>query len=512
MDRILLIYPPWSRNSEPPLGLGLIQAALRAEFAKKRNGSISRILDLNAAAARDISRTAQEDGSTRTHRAILHRDETLRLLASAEGYNDTGTYRQTMSYYADLLRAVSRSHPWKLTPSDFLDPRFSGFGPTTVTALLKERQPHPILACTLHRLHTDLAEFRPTVIGISLTFRSQFIPGLLLASYMRRNYPDIRLCIGGAFVRGLPKKSRYALNQEDIVTTTENGETFFLKMIDNTVNTPESPPFRSPDFTGIDRSMYFAPVPVEPMISSRGCYWGRCAFCDECREPFSADDPDNLIQRFNDGIQTGNPHVIHWTDHAIPPAALTALIKHSNPRPWYGFVRPVPQLTDPEFVDRLAQSGCRMLQIGFETPVQSLLNAMRKGVDASDFGPIIVNLQRSGIRCYAYMLFGYPGQSLADADQAVAFLKSSPPDFLNASLFRMPPGAPISQTADPSGQNPDNARRSDRLYLDVPDSGVSRREWRHWMADRLHSASGLGFLTQKTPHYYKSSHAVFLDC
>jgi anaerobic magnesium-protoporphyrin IX monomethyl ester cyclase len=35
----------------------------------------------------------------------------------------------------------------------------------------------------------------------------------------------------------------------------------------------------TPDFDGLPLDKYLSPVRVLPLQSSRGCYWGRCAFC-----------------------------------------------------------------------------------------------------------------------------------------------------------------------------------------------------------------------------------------
>jgi len=34
-----------------------------------------------------------------------------------------------------------------------------------------------------------------------------------------------------------------------------------------------------PDFSDLDLRAYYSPKPVIPMLTSRGCYWRRCAFC-----------------------------------------------------------------------------------------------------------------------------------------------------------------------------------------------------------------------------------------
>jgi anaerobic magnesium-protoporphyrin IX monomethyl ester cyclase len=50
------------------------------------------------------------------------------------------------------------------------------------------------------------------------------------------------------------------------------------------VNEPKDPEpverLPVPDFSGLPLDLYLAPELVLPVWASRGCYWGRCAFCN----------------------------------------------------------------------------------------------------------------------------------------------------------------------------------------------------------------------------------------
>ena len=35
-----------------------------------------------------------------------------------------------------------------------------------------------------------------------------------------------------------------------------------------------------PDFDGFPLDHYFVPERIIPYLATRGCYWGRCTFCD----------------------------------------------------------------------------------------------------------------------------------------------------------------------------------------------------------------------------------------
>ncbi|MCD4654115.1 radical SAM protein, partial [bacterium] len=234
-------------------------------------------------------------------------------------------------------------------------------------------------------------------------------------------------------------------------------------------------------------------------------YWAKCSFCDECRESFRMDKKSDFLARFTQMANSDQQVLLHLTDHAIPPTILSVLTKSHISAPWYGFVRATPDLVQAEYTNKLADSGCRMLQIGFETPVNSLLTHMNKGVDPSHFPAIIGNLRNSGIKSYAYLLFGYPGQTKEHCDKTIEFLETSPPDFINAAIFRMPPGAPLSKFMIAG-----KTRDPDRLYLDFESDEMPMKRLRQWMSRCFYTSVIIRKMAQKTPRYYKSSHAVFI--
>ncbi|MBN1296250.1 radical SAM protein [bacterium] len=522
MVRILLINPPWARNVEPPLGLGLIQAAIRETARAAGRTAVVRIVDANALAAGSIARAATSDGSTRMHRAILHRDRVLMELLSDQAYRSPRVYTRTMSVYADLLRGFSASHPARITPGDYRDPRFPDYGPDTVHRLVSGPERHPVIDRVMPEIHRAIEAVAPSNIGLSITYRSQFVLGIVLAQAIRRNYPTIALHLGGACLACLPEATIDALTDIGFNPTPGPGEPVFQALtqaLTDPDNRPQTPspgtvriPFFMPDFTGIDFGRYFAPVPVIPLISSRGCYWSRCRFCDECRDPFEMDEPAAFLARFRRVQSLAPGAMIHITDNAIPPAMLNTLRTQRPGIPWYGFVRPSRELTDRRYTAELAESGCRMLQIGFESPVPAVLERMGKGVDPDWYPSILASLRSAKIRSFAYLMFGFPGQTLEDNRKTIDFLIAHPPDFMNVSIFRMPPGSPLSRelSRESETEGPP-VPLTDRLYRAPSVDSVPLPVLRRWIDSEFLDHPAIRSIKQKTPPLYKSSHAAFLN-
>ena len=80
----------------------------------------------------------------------------------------------------------------------------------------------------------------------------------------------------------------------------------------------ELPP---PDFDGLPLEKYFVPDRVLPYLATRGCYWGRCEFCDH-GEGYTAGYRTKKVQEIIEEVsflkekyQTSH---FHFTDESYP--------------------------------------------------------------------------------------------------------------------------------------------------------------------------------------------------
>ncbi len=503
MDRrVLFVYPPHARNTEPPLGIALLSALLRS------CGVEVRALDLNATAAPALALGAPDTPDPRTHRAALHVEEALRELRSPSGYARPSRYRTHVEHYAAALRACARDAPWELTPGDFTDRRWPDFGPDGLACLIDAPELSPFHTCIEAELGRAMRDFDPDVVGISVVFRSQLLPAAALGGRLRRDFPRTTLTVGGGFLDALPQETRALLSRRLGTIVSGDGEPALLGAFG--LSPPEPGLFRDPDFRDFAFDTYLAPGRVLPLTSSRGCYWRRCAFCAEGCRPFAMDAPREFLARLARLAHAYRPACFHFTDNAIPPVILKQLALEGSPAPWFGFVRALPELADAGFVKSLAAAGCRMLQLGLETPVPRLLEALGKGVDPSQWGAILRNCRDAAIKTYVYLMFGLPGQTAEDCEAALAFLAAHPVDFLNAALFRLPPGAAMANAPEDYALDRFEEDRGAGLYHAFEADGMNPREVRQWLSRRLrreaHARAALG----RTPRFFKSNHAAFL--
>lgn len=501
----MLIHPPHTRNTEPPLGVALLAAFL------KRCGAETRVVDLNAAAGPHLALTAGDAGKAGTHRArraFLHIKDSLQALQNHRGYENRSKYQAHVEYYATALNSAAQDKSWTITPGDFTDRAFSSYTLDSCRQYLMQSEAHLFHPFYEGHVPPIMSDFQPDLILLSIIYRSQFLPGIVLADWLKRQQPDCSLLLGGGFFNAIPSGLATGLGQHLAPIVSGPGEKHLSTLLEAPADADLH--FRDPDFGDLDFSRYFAPGKILPITSSRGCYWRQCAFCAETQEAFHGDPPEDFLQRLKRLAERCDPALFHFTDNAIPPVILKALARHGSPAPWYGFVRARPELADFAYVKALKDAGCAMLQIGFETPAAECLDRLQKGVDPAHYGPIIDNLRKAGIKSYGYFLFGLPGQTPEDSEETLRFLRAHPVDFLNAAIFRLPPGTPIARSPedfDITAADPQTTQ--DRLYGSFEGEGPARQALRQWMSGAFSRDPIIRQSLQRTPRYFKSNHAVY---
>ena len=133
------------------------------------------------------------------------------------------------------------------------------------------------------------------LVGISMAFPGQIQPGYSLAYAIKARLPKAHITVGGPAITQLMARfddARIAgmRGPFDSVVLFE-GEAALLDLVDMLACGRTPPPvirgargsdlagFSPPDFDGLPLEKYFSPEVVLPYDPTRGCYWGKCAFC-----------------------------------------------------------------------------------------------------------------------------------------------------------------------------------------------------------------------------------------
>ena len=297
----------------------------------------------------------------------------------------------------------------------------------------------------------------PDVIGISLNYYCQLIPAMTIAKHLRNIGPDSKIVIGGGLVCFYENRWEVLAPFKDLVDAwipyegeipLRNllGALHAVKPISSVpgvlcfedeaacMRPPPPPPDPSdlpvPDFDGLPIDRYLSPELILPILSSRGCYWGRCAFCSHdrlYRGRFRKKSPAAIIEDLKTLSNLYTCRNFYFTDEAIPPdtaiKVARAVSQEQLPIKWFGEVR-FEETFDEATLKKLHKGGCCMLMFGMESSVQRVLDHMRKGTRPERIRAIITACAKTGIRPFIMFFTGFPTETHEEATETIRFIES----------------------------------------------------------------------------------------
>jgi hypothetical protein len=185
-----------------------------------------------------------------------------------------------------------------------------------------------------------------------------------------------------------------------------------------------------PDFDGLPLEKYFVPDRILPYLATRGCYWGRCEFCDH-GEGYTAGyrtkKLDQIIEEIR-GLKTKyQTRHFHFTDESYPPALfrkLTRRLVETNlDIIWTTHMRFEKSLLEEGVWNDAAASGCRYLHFGYESGNERVLKLMDKATTGEVIKRSLELSAGVGIWNHVMGFFGFPGETREEARESVRFLE-----------------------------------------------------------------------------------------
>jgi hypothetical protein len=153
---------------------------------------------------------------------------------------------------------------------------------------------------------------------------------------------------------------------------------------------------------------------------AHGCYWKQCTFCDvglSYIARYEMTPTDVLIRQIDALIRETGQRGFHFVDEAAPPAALKALalrlLETEQTISWWGNIR-FEEAFSPDLARLLAASGCIALTAGLEAASDRLLRQMKKGITVDQTARVAAAFRHAGILVHAYLMYGLPGETIAD--------------------------------------------------------------------------------------------------
>lgn len=323
-----------------------------------------------------------------------------------------------------------------------------------------------------------LLDEKANLIAISLNSSSQIIPGLTLA-YMLKKATNAHINIGGNFfgriANELKKHKEFFELFADSVSI-EEGEgpivevgkyanglipiekvSNLLYLKDGIVNqTEKMVPLKlnnmaNMDLSDYDLKKYYTPKIVLPYQSSRGCYWGKCSFCDQdYGQNFSVKDTDKVIAEFEEFKEKYNIDSFEFIDESVSPSYMRELSSKLNDKNMnINFFVDARLETDftKDVLDSAYNAGLRMILWGLESGSDSVLKLINKGIDLTRRFDILKDSKEAGIWNFAFIFFGFPTETKEDAKSTVKMLVDNK-DIIHSygrSVFTMGRHAKLAQ-------------------------------------------------------------------
>ena len=310
----------------------------------------------------------------------------------------------------------------------------------------------------------EILEKKPGLVGISIINTSQLIPGLTLANIIKKADENIHINIGGSVFTRLINEISHNDGLFSIVDSiiVHEGETALLELIKHLENgsdienvpnliykkgdrismnkiNPAGEDINSlptPDFDGFPLELYLSPHLVLPLLSSRGCYWGRCTFCDHSYGYSGKYRPRDVDLLYNDLYTLKNKYgtgFFTFQDEGLSPKLIGALsdkiIKNDLNLSWLADSRFEPAFSE-EMSRKMARAGCKMLYFGLESGNERILACMDKGIKKENVRKICRYCSDAGIWTHLFLIFGFPTETQDEARETMNFVLA------NSSIIR----------------------------------------------------------------------------
>lgn len=443
-----------------------------------------------------------------TKRAFRNIEQNIYSIKDPDLYRHPDRYKRTVS---DIGRVLSKvSLPGSVV--GLANYGHKGLSPLKSSDLLNAaEQPelNPFYPYFRTRLEGLFREKEPSVAGISLNYLSQALCAFAMTGFIKREFPGVRIILGGGLVTSWLKNPRWKNPFSGLVDhfVAGPGEYQLLPLLGLAAAEEKLP---MPDYISLPRDKYLSPGFVLPYSASTGCYWNRCGFCPEKAEenPYVPIPAQQVISDLTTLKEKTRPVLIHFLDNAISPVLLKALTADNTGIPWYGFARISALLADPDFCIALRRSGCVMLKLGIESGDQEVLDSLEKGINVETASVVLKNLKNAGIAAYVYLIFGTHVETEAGARKTLEFTvrHSDSIGFLNLAIFNMP----ACGKAGPGIETREFYEGDLSLYTDfIHPKGWDRRRVRLFLENEFTKHPAVSKILKNDPPVFTSNHAPF---
>lgn len=416
--------------------------------------------------------------------------ENAKKVFRGERFYSLESYMESLKVMERWIELISSSyHPSMINTVDN-EMRYSVYSSKDILSAVKDREENLFFDIFNDHIVPSVLSDDPGLVGISITSTSQVIPGLTLAYLVKKKRPDIHITVGGSVFTKLIDNLR---KNENLFTIADSfvvfeGEHALLALIDelsgrkdlkkvpNLVHRENGKTIvneasffiedlnklPTPDYDGLPLNLYHTPELVLPVQTSRGCYWGKCAFCNLHldHKKYRPRKIDLVMEDIRTLSKKHNTKFFFITDESMPLSAMGKLsdriIETEMDVKWICGAR-FEKALDSNLLEKASRAGCLKIVFGLESYSQRVLDLMDKGTQGNNITRVVQDCLKYDIALHLYIIIGFLTETKEEAMETVNFILNNK-GLLHSygfsclpCLFDLEKGSPIMDSPEKFG-------------------------------------------------------------
>ena len=414
------------------------------EFPAEGDKEFSAKLERSRGIRKEICRKMLEDTDKGViDKLLTETDKSVRILKSKEDFYDPEKLFRAKDIISKSLYLLSLPYyPAEIKLDNYFADNSFTYDFADIDFQCKNGEVNMFLPYFEKKLEgLDFSKYE--FIGLSFTDLSQVVPGLTLARLLKMR-TGAKIGLGGNYIYKISealKRIPKLFEEYCDFLTVGDGEIAAVELAEhiagqrriedvhsliyyengNVIENPAAPLLNLeivayPDFDGYDFSKYFSPETVIPVQLGKGCYWGKCTFCDfytgqQCFDMKSVnravDEVEFLSKKYN------STH-FNFVDEAVPPAFYNRFATEVKRRgmkiDFYSFAR-LEKSFSFDVLKNLGEAGAKFFMWGYEAESERVMKLMNKGIDYSERKRILRDSTKAGLWNHCTFLLCYPTET-----------------------------------------------------------------------------------------------------
>ncbi len=418
---------------------------------------------------------------------LAERAEDAKLVVRGERFYDAEKLERALNTFREAMQYISAAY---YPASLVFYPMESNLGyrpgvSQEVFACLDDERVNVYRDICNQLVLPSVSKEKPAVIGISIGTQMQLMAGLTFCKMIKESFPHIKVIIGGNVVTRLQEEwahhERFFTEVFDaaILYEGEHALLWYLEAVNGQrameqvpnlmyrdadgvkqskeVYTEKTTALPLPDFDGFPLDRYFVPERIIPYLATRGCYWGRCTFCDHGQgyfDQYRGMSAQHVVEQVTALRDKYNCRHFLFSDESYPPALFKKvsqlLVDRNVGIKWTTLIRFEETLQDQAIWDLAAKAGCCTLYYGMESANERVLNLMDKHARKSVIQNNLHQAAKAGIWNHVMAFYGFPGETRDEALETRQFVIDNQPVIHSVELFYF-----VAYRHTPMVRNPD---------------------------------------------------------